>query len=83
MSGSIERALGLTCDRRGKWIGGCKFEARFDEVPPACRLDSELLNMMINDSTKYVVALTIREMTQQTYVHDICTTCGKIVTRTP
>lgn len=63
----------MTCPHTGKWLGGCRFEPRYDVGSPRGKFDRieggvdlvELLN-----STK-----------PKTYIHDICVVCGKIVQR--
>lgn len=59
------------CERKGKWIGGCKFEPRFEEAP---------YNTHIN--VKGTDAEGMRSlMFYEVYVRDVCTTCGKTIER--
>ncbi len=63
------------CPRQGRLIGGCKFEARYDsELPEGFKLSS------YEGSVAGAQALYDAVKTK-TYVHDICTRCGKIVVR--
>lgn len=58
-----------TCERRNKWIGGCKFEPRYHTEPPQ-KLAWELsVSLYANDH--------IRALTRKVYVCDVCTRCGK------
>ena len=61
------------CERVGKWIGGCRFEARYDEGAPDL---SGGLEMKSGNPAPFLLALR-----PKTYIHDICTRCGKVVTR--
>jgi len=63
------------CPRLGKWIGGCRFEARYDLGPA----DRSGLSGLEGSAVSVLKAL--EKMRAKTYVHDICTTCGKIVRR--
>lgn len=59
------------------WYGAtrCNFEARYD-LSPAMTEDATLTN-----ATDKSVALFLDALRTKTYVHDICTACGKIVKR--
>jgi hypothetical protein len=65
------------CKRVGRWIGGCKFEARHDEEPAysladlfdGCRATSEVARSLIAGNMK------------RAYVRDVCVRCGKTVER--
>jgi len=61
------------CPRLGKWIGGCRFEPRYD-LGPADLSSFDTLE------GRGSLAL-VEKMRAKTYVHDVCTTCGKIVRR--
>ncbi|KWN80852.1 hypothetical protein WM24_23740 [Burkholderia ubonensis] len=60
------------CPRAGRWIGGCKFEVRYDLIPLAARTD--LL-------APYQSIMEIEARTKRIYVADVCTRCGKVVKR--
>lgn len=60
------------CPRIGRWIGGCKFEARYDRIPPEARTD--LL-------APYQPLMEIEARTKRIYVCDVCARCGKTVKR--
>jgi hypothetical protein len=64
------------CPRAGRWIGGCKFEARYDESSP----DQALRDVVevAKSVPSYVIKMLIRE---KTYIHDVCTRCGKVIKR--
>jgi hypothetical protein len=61
------------CQRLGKLIGGCEFEARYDEEP--CKPAGLEIDFKGPSGTLKQI------LTKRTYVHDICVTCGKIVKR--
>jgi hypothetical protein len=58
----------MDCERKGKWIGGCKFEPRYNEEP-------------LNADTQLKGCATAAELrtfiVRNVYVCDVCTTCGK------
>lgn len=59
------------CPHFGKWIGGCRFEPRYDETARAGRgVDYE-----------GPVGSLRRLMMLETYVRDVCTKCGRTVER--
>ena len=61
------------CARKGKWIGGCRFEPRYDKEPADVgRLES----FSGRDAGSF-----LEKMRRVTYVADVCTTCGKVVSR--
>jgi hypothetical protein len=62
------------CPRIGKFLGGCSFEARYDKAP----VDPKALVAMWT-----VPGPVLERFRKITYVHDICTSCGKIVKRSP
>lgn len=63
------------CPRLGKLFRGCKFEARYDITEPDPVLSLTLsIQWALSESDKDRLVKT------STYVHDICTTCGKIIT---
>ncbi|WP_159585940.1 hypothetical protein [Chelativorans xinjiangense] len=60
------------CERLGKWIGGCRFEARYDLGPP---------DLSRFKSFERATLEFFEIMKPKTYVHDVCVRCGKIVKR--
>jgi hypothetical protein len=60
------------CERRGKLIGGCKFESRYDRFPPEPRKDMFAPYQTIDE---------INARTKRVYVHDVCVRCGETVKR--
>lgn len=65
------------CPRFGKWISGCRFEARFDWVPLPGEISTKGLHVSGSRGARMIQALN----SHQVYVHDICTRCGKIAQR--
>jgi hypothetical protein len=62
------------CARKGKWIGGCRFEPRYNKGPvsaPGLKVES-----LRGDLAEF-----FDQFRPTTYVADVCTTCGKIVSR--
>ncbi len=66
----------MTCPRTSKWFGGCRFEARYDEAGPDIAIMNRIQLKMSDDTSKVIMALR-----PKTYIHDICTRCGKVVER--
>jgi hypothetical protein len=64
----------IECERKNKWIGGCKFEARYDITPPT-KIPYEI-------AASFDPAQGIRALSKQSYVCDVCTRCGKTTTST-
>jgi hypothetical protein len=65
---------GQSCSRLGKWVGGCKFEPRYDKGP---------VQMPDGFSLNYVgvsLAERLEQHRKKTYVHDVCIRCGKTIT---
>lgn len=60
------------CERAGKWIGGCRFEARYELSAPGLKIESYEGPRLVD---------VIEASRAKTYVHDICTRCGKVVQR--
>lgn len=58
------------CPRKGKWIGGCRFEGRWEKSEP----------IFPANLTK-VTGSIIDDFRRKTYVLDICTTCGRTIER--
>lgn len=58
------------CPRAGRWIGGCKFEARYDPG-----IDTRGIK------ATGMAAETIAAAKRTVYIHDICIRCGKVVKR--
>jgi hypothetical protein len=63
----------LVCPRRGKWIGGCRFEARYDYRAPTT---TSVKSQHVDDTIQVIEASKARD-----YVRDICVTCGRTVER--
>lgn len=64
----------MTCPHTGKWIG-CRFEPRYDVG--AAEVPDRKLSIQNCD-----VPAVFAEFRPKTYIHDICTRCGKVVERT-
>lgn len=59
------------CPRKGKWIGGCRFEGRWDYAP-----------IKIGETSEGRDAERIIEIAKRgRYVTDVCATCGKTIER--
>lgn len=58
------------CPRTGQWIGGCKFEGRYDQVIP---------KGFIRHMTEFEGS--VKSLTVPVYVRDICVRCGRTVER--
>jgi len=58
------------CARKGKWIGGCRFEPRYDVSEP-------IVPVTLRSATRF----DPQDWTRRSYVADVCTTCGKVVSR--
>ena len=56
------------CPRFGKWIGGCKFEPRYDVGPPDFSAFTRFKNMHAG------FAETLKP---EKYICDVCVRCGK------
>jgi hypothetical protein len=63
--------MGEICSRQGRWIGGCKFEARYDLGPAD-------LSRFESLSGGRVVSF-METLRSKTYRGDVCVRCGKIV----
>lgn len=63
----------MSCERKGKWFGGCKFEPRFDLSAP----DLSRFSSFKTSEPEEV----LEKMRKRTYVKDVCTTCGKSILR--
>ena len=82
--GEGRRAMN-TCARFGKWIGGCRFEPRFDTKNTGSVFES----VFGSDATWKTVSVGdgkfMREpvvpKSTKTYVRDVCTRCGRTVER--
>lgn len=71
------------CPRFGKWIGGCRFRARYDNgaaMPSPEQLSAATDGAFTCDIPEIVGLLKSQ---QATYVRDICVRCGKTVERKP
>jgi hypothetical protein len=64
--------MSQTCTHAGKMFGGCKFEARYDRIPPEQRKDVFAPWQSTNE---------INARTKRIYVHDVCIRCGEMVKR--
>lgn len=65
MESMVER-----CPRFGKWIGGCRFEARYEERSRQANFDG------------HIYPSSLRKLiTIEVYVRDVCVRCGKTVER--
>lgn len=62
------------CPRIGKFFGRCSFEARYDKEP----VDVRVIEALASGTGSI-----LERFRKVTYVHDICTSCGKIVKRCP
>jgi len=63
----------MTCPREGRWIGGCKFEPRYD-------LGQADFSAFTSLKGHDVVELADK-LRKKTYVKDVCVRCGKTVER--
>lgn len=63
------------CSRKNKWFRGCHFEPRYDVQEPS----DELVRIV---SKQWASSSDDKELlvVKSTYVHDICTVCGRIAT---
>jgi hypothetical protein len=61
------------CPHETKWLNGCKFEPRFENVPPTALQTIKL------DTTVAGMEAYIRAMTKRAYVWDICVRCGRTI----
>jgi hypothetical protein len=66
----------IGCPRAGKWIGGCRFEARFDRYQPRVLTEKEIYWLDVNDRVPALAAAS-----STTYVRDVCVTCGRTIER--
>lgn len=62
----------MSCPREGKWIGGCKFEPRYDEGPADLSAFRQIDQM---------TEAALDRFRPKTYVRDVCVTCGKTIER--
>ena len=62
----------LECPRAGKWIGGCRFEGRWEYG--ASRPASFAWGISVADQERLTHATK-----PKTYVRDVCVTCGRTV----
>lgn len=75
------------CPRFGKWFGGCRFEARYDEVKQRSQFDSVFgstswsIEMVPGSDGKKAHLKENAPTDKRTYVRDICRTCGKTIER--
>lgn len=80
-----------TCPRFGKWIGGCRFEPRYDERKVGSIFDEVFgreqhlfatVSVTEEVNGKTVKRDNLMPESTKTYVRDICTRCGRTVKRT-
>lgn len=64
----------MSCERQGKWIGGCKFKPRFDVVGPV-QIDIWAFLSIPGHATPRATPA------RQTYICDVCERCGKTLVR--
>lgn len=60
------------CNRKDKWFRGCKFEPRYDVGAP---------DLSQFESIARMTSTYLEKFRKQTYVKDVCTTCGKVILR--
>ena len=68
----------LHCEREGRWIGGCRFEARYDKTPAEF---PDRLRKLGGDPGDFAEAL--EGFRRVTYVRDVCVRCGRTIERSP
>jgi hypothetical protein len=59
-----------SCERRNRWFGGCKFEARYDYGVPQV------------EGLSYTgggLQRVLDQMREKTYICDVCVRCGKTI----
>lgn len=71
------------CPRRGKWIGGCKFQARYNKDEQPMTVEQiralEQFTQMFTLADEAVDAIRAAQGTSKTYIGDICIRCGRWV----
>jgi hypothetical protein len=60
------------CTRRGKWIRGFRYEARYDEAAG---------NSGHTEGDRAFTIAVIQAAKVRTYVRDVCRTCGRTIER--
>lgn len=72
----------IDCPRAGKFFGGCRFQARYDETttPPA---SPEQITAMTEAFGEPLMDYEVESLTlsSQTYVGDMCVRCGRFSRR--
>ena len=63
----------IACSRRDKWIGGCKFEPRYDLAPA----DISRMTSLSGHGT----GLFLEKLQRQTYIGDVYIRCGLFIQR--
>jgi hypothetical protein len=64
------------CPRVGALWRSCRFTPRYDTTEPSAALEAQLgRSWAISEQDKE------RLMVQQTYVQDVCLTCGRVIER--
>lgn len=61
----------MDCDRKGKWVRGCKFEPRYDLGP------ADITPFKTFKGTG--AGSFLEKLRKKTYRGDVCVTCGKLV----
>lgn len=74
-SGDAPEAPEAPCPRLGKWIGGCRFEARYSfptfDVPPGA----------LKWGTGEIIPEAVKAARPLIYEGDVCVRCGKRASR--
>ena len=68
----------MTCPREGRWIGGCRFEPRYDYAPIS---PDEREWITANFLAAFDRLNGMRNMRTKVYVRDVCIRCGKTIER--
>lgn len=68
------------CPRFGKWIGGCRFEPRYDEPTIASILNGGMWSSASFKIDGKNMSLEDISPTKK-YIRDVCIRCGKTVER--
>lgn len=63
----------IDCTQKGRLIGGCRFEARFDETPP----DQVKFDRATTEGAVAIIRASIRRV----YVREVCIRCGATIER--
>jgi hypothetical protein len=63
----------MTCPLLGRWIGGCRFEPRYQ---PAVTI-SDVVGCP-KGATSVEGTISVEMLRPRTYLYDVCIRCGKI-----